>query len=70
MGAWGYESSANDSTMDTLGTHCKKIDMPKQEEANKCLKTEFNTEYSSQSLGLVVWFLTHGLMVEDTYLNN
>lgn len=68
MGAWGCESSSNDSTMDALVQYCKQINKPKQAEADKCLEKEFNTEYSSQSLGLVVWFLTHRLSVKEDFL--
>lgn len=69
MGAWGVESCSNDSTMDCLCDYCEDTNSPTQSEADKCLKNEFNVEYSSTSLGLVIWFLNKGLSVGEDYLN-
>lgn len=68
MGAWGCESSANDTTMDILCEYCKSTSEPTQQEADKCLRDEFDTEYSASSLGIVVWFLQKGLYVDKDYL--
>lgn len=68
MGAWGFESSSNDGTMDILCGACKNIYEPTQEEANKCLEEDFNTEDSASSLGIVIWFLQQGMEVDQKYL--
>lgn len=68
MGAWGYESYANDTTMNIICIYCEDEKLVRQEQADKCLKTEFNEEKCELSLGLVVWFLQKGLKVEELYL--
>jgi hypothetical protein len=68
MVAWGYESSSNDITMNIICIYCDDEKLVRQEQADKCLKVEFNEETCECSLGLVIWFLQKGLKVEELYL--
>ena len=68
MGAWGYESYANDITMNIICIYCEDEKLVRQEQADKCLKNEFNDETPELSLGLVSWFLQKGLKVDELYL--
>jgi hypothetical protein len=68
MRAWGYESFANDTTMNIICIYCEDEKLVRQEQADKCLKNEFNEETCELSLGLVIWFIQKGLKVDELYL--
>lgn len=72
MGAWGYESCANDNCWDNLWA--ENIHKMTQKEADdsleKCFdgKTFRSTDEKQTGLGVVIWILRQGLKVDGKYL--
>lgn len=77
MGAWGTESCSNDSCWDALGDGgVGDIHNPKQCEVGPCLKScvecikkcpEYDG-FTQDYLGCIVWFIRHGMIVEEKHL--
>lgn len=63
MGAWGYESPSNDTTMDILCDACKSIYHPTQTECDAYCSSEKDWD-----LGATIWFLQHGCKVSADVL--
>jgi len=76
MGAWGYESCSNDDCWDNLQS--ENIFYITQQEADDSLTKVFakkqdpkheSTGLLQTQLGVVIWALRHGLIVQKEYLD-
>jgi len=72
MGAWGLESCSNDGCWDALYVGgVSNMSDAKQDEVTPCLNILAERDWCGKDekfLGCVVWFLSHGLIVEKNHL--